>query len=205
MGDITLPSAAKSVLFAFGPMALKGPHKMLADQTKQTGRKAPTKAPAIVVIGVGNEFRRDDAAGLLVARALKAQVGQKLDNGKVSVLECTGGSFELMDDWDGAGIAIIVDAVVSGADPGTVLRIDANEQPVPNQLFRYSSHGFSIAETIELARLLGKLPPKVIIFGIEGADFGQGPGLSDEMAFAVERVTRSVLDYVRNCTEETES
>jgi len=178
---------------------------MLAEQTKQTGRKAPAEAPTIVVIGVGNDFRRDDAAGLLVARALKAQVGQELEKGKVSVIECTGGSFELMDDWEGAVTVIIVDAVASGADPGTVFRIEANNQPVPNQLFRYSTHGFNVADTIELARLLGKLPPKVRVYGIEGADFGQGPGHSEEMALAVERVTRSILDYVRNYAQETES
>ena len=89
----------------------------------------------------------------------------------------------------------------SGADPGTVFRFEAHKKPIPACLFHYSTHDFNIADTIELARLLGKLPPKVMIFGIEGADFGHGEGLSEDMAAAIERVAHSALDYVRDCVK----
>ncbi|MEP6774838.1 MAG: hydrogenase maturation protease [Chloroflexota bacterium] len=190
---------------------------MLTEHVGRNEQKAPVSPtspafPALVIVGVGNEYRRDDAAGLLVARLLKNQLvaskppsgyppatSPDLDMTEVSVVECTGGSLELMDAWAGAHTVVLIDAMSSGADPGTVFRFEAHKKPIPGCLFHYSTHDFNIADTIELARLLGKLPPKVIIFGIEGADFGHGEGLSEDMAAAVEHVAHSALDYVRDC------
>jgi hydrogenase maturation protease len=185
---------------------------MLTEHVEHNEQKAPVSPtipadPAIIIVGVGNEYRRDDAAGLLVARLLKKQLDASpapspdLDVTEVGVVECTGGSLELMDAWAGARTVVLVDAMASGADPGTVFRFEAHKKPIPACLFHYSTHDFNIADTIELARLLGKLPPKVMIFGIEGADFGHGEGLSEDMAAAIERVAHSTLDYVRDCVK----
>jgi hydrogenase maturation protease len=192
---------------------------MLTEHVEHNEQKAPVSPtiptiPAIVIVGVGNEYRRDDAAGLLVARLLKKQLAAHLppqghppatsrdfDVTEVGVVECTGGSLELMDAWAGARTVVLVDAMSSGADPGMVFRFEAHKKPIPACLFHYSTHDFNIADTIELARLLGKLPAKVMIFGIEGADFGHGEGLSEDMAAAIERVAHSTLDYVRDCVK----
>lgn len=192
---------------------------MSTEHVEHNEQKAPVSPTfpadlAVIIVGVGNEYRRDDAAGLLVARLLKKQLAASpppqdhapapspyLDVTEVGVVECNGGSLELMDAWAGARTVVLVDAMSSGADPGTVFRFEAHKKPVPANLFHYSTHDFNIADTIELARLLGKLPPKVMIFGIEGADFGHGEGLSEDMAAAIERVAHSTLDYVRDCVK----
>jgi hydrogenase maturation protease len=93
-----------------------------------------------------------------------------------------------MDAWKDEHAVLLVDAVESGAPPGTIHRLDAQAQSVPASFFHYSTHAFSAAEAVELARALGQLPPRLIIYGVEGKDFRAGTALSPEVAAAVEEV-----------------
>lgn len=143
----------------------------------------------ILVIGIGNLYRRDDAAGLVVARALR---DQNLDN--IEVLEMSGEGAALIEAFQNAERVIVIDAVCSGAMPGTIFRFEAHRQPIPTEFFRYSTHNFGLAEAIELARSLGKLPKELIVYGIEGGDFTMGEGLSPEVAQATHQVLGKILN-----------
>jgi hydrogenase maturation protease len=98
-----------------------------------------------------------------------------------------------METWQSQITVILVDATTSEAPPGTIHRIDARKQQIPRGNFRCSSHGFSVSEAIELARTLNQLPPRLLVFGIEGKDFTTGIGLSDEVEQAAMEVTAKVL------------
>jgi hydrogenase maturation protease len=147
------------------------------------------------VIGVGNPWRRDDAAGLVVARRLRETLPTE-----VEVREKAGEPTALIDAFDGADVLWLVDAVSSGAEPGTVHRVDAAERPLPAELFRTSTHHFGLAEAVELARALGRLPRTAVVLGIEGASFEAGEGLSPPVEAAVERVAEQVRKEVAACT-----
>ncbi|WP_457653546.1 hydrogenase maturation protease [Rhodocaloribacter sp.] len=140
-----------------------------------------------LVIGVGNAMRGDDGAGLAVARALAARVPPG-----VRVMEASGEGAALMDAWRGAGTVLLVDAARSGAPPGTIHRFDAVKEPMPARFFHYSTHAFSVAEAVELARVLGALPPRLLVYGIEGRTFEAGAALSSEVARAVADVTAEI-------------
>lgn len=140
-----------------------------------------------LVIGVGNEYRHDDAVGLVVARRLREK---NLQN--VIVLEMSGTGAELIEAWRGAEKVILIDAAHSGAEPGKVFRFEAHHQSIPTEFFHYSTHALSVAEAIELARTLGQLPPHIIVYGIEGKDFTMGTGLSPE----VEQAALTVLSRI---------
>jgi hydrogenase maturation protease len=142
----------------------------------------------VLVIGVGNPYRRDDAAGLIAARRLGEAAG-----GRASVREETGEGAALLEAWDGADAVIVLDAVSSGARPGTVRRIDAHRETIPVEAFHSSTHAFNVAEAIELARVLHRLPRRLIVFGVEGARFDAGVGLSPPVARAVERLVARAL------------
>ena len=132
------------------------------------------------VIGVGNEWRSDDGAGLEVARRLG---GRQLQGEPIGLVEA----------FDGTDEVAIVDAVFSGAPPGTVHEFEAGATPLPVALFGSSStHALGLAEAIEIARSLGRLPRRVRVLGIEGARFDYGRGLSPEVDAAVEECTRSI-------------
>lgn len=148
--------------------------------------------PRILVIGVGNAYRGDDAVGLLVARRLKEE---SLDS--VMILVESGEGTALMEAWEDAETVILIDAVSSGARPGTVYRLEAHAQPIPTNFFHHSTHAFSVAEAIELTRALNQLPPYLIVYGIEGKDFEAGEGLSPEVQKAAQEVVTRVLQEIK--------
>jgi len=129
------------------------------------------------IIGIGNAWRGDDGAGAAVAERLR-EMG-------IDAEAQDGDGAELMESWKGCDGAIIIDAAVSGAPPGVVHRFDAAESEIPKRFFRYSSHLFGVAEAVETARLLGRLPKRLIVYGIEGANFNLGSPMSPEVEKAV--------------------
>ncbi len=142
-----------------------------------------------VVIGVGNTFRGDDAVGLAVVDRLRALVPEGVD-----VIPCEQEPSRLMEAWENAPAAFVVDAVTSGAVPGTLIRFDASETAVPAQAFRSSTHAFGIGEAIELARALGRMPARVVVYGVEGEEFQSGEGMTPRVEAAVEPAVSAVLD-----------
>lgn len=126
------------------------------------------------MIGIGNAARGDDAAGLLAARRLGG-------------VEVEGDATAVIDLLAGAREAVLIDAVRSGAAAGTVHRVDIGTLPagLPRPA---STHLIGLAEALELARALGRLPPRVTVYGIEGARFAVGDAVSPAVATAVDRV-----------------
>jgi hydrogenase maturation protease len=149
-----------------------------------------------VVIAVGNPYRGDDGAGLAFAQLLAGRVPEG-----VAVVECEQEPTRLLDAWQGADAALVVDAVQSGAAAGTIHRFDASALPVPASAFRASTHAFSVGEAVELARALGRLPPRVLVYGIEGAEFQAGSGLSEPVQAALPKAAAVVVaDVEELCT-----
>lgn len=146
---------------------------------------------SMLCIGVGNDFRRDDAVGLVVARGLR---GMALPN--LTVIEASGEGAALMQAWAGYEKVYLVDATSSGVAAGTVHHFAAHEEMLPSQFFSYSTHAFSVAEAIELARVLDLLPPVLHVFGIEGSDFSTGHGLSDKVTASAMLVLNAIKNIV---------
>ncbi len=150
----------------------------------------------IKVIGVGNAWRGDDAAGLLVARRLQAD-----HLPQVQISECLGTLSDIQEAWQDAAGVFVVDAVVSGGLPGTIHRFDALGDGMPVQLSRSpSSHGWGVAEALALGRLFQALPPVLIIYGIEGKNFDPGHKVSPEVAAAIpaaaDRIRREIQAWL---------
>jgi len=135
------------------------------------------------VIGCGNAERGDDRAGLLVAERLR-QLGFRAE-------AHFGDSLSLFEKWSAADRVVVVDAVMTGAPPGTVFAWDRELPHVPDGL-SVSSHGFDIAKALELAQALEKLPAHLRIYGIEGRQFELGSNLSPEVERAVEAVVQRI-------------
>ena len=143
----------------------------------------------MTIIGVGSDWRGDDAAGLEVVRRLR-QLGLP----GTQLIEMHGEPAGLLDRWEGEQQVVLIDAVRSGAPPGTIHRIDAGAASLTGDLHRASSHHLSVADAIELGRVLGRLPESLELIGIEAAGFDAGRGLAASVERAVDQVVADLVD-----------
>ena len=141
-----------------------------------------------VVIGVGNRLRGDDWAGIAVAERLRDRVPLG-----VEVVSCDEEPSRLIDAWAGADSVVLIDTVSSGAPAGTLHRFEAGDQAIPARTFRSSTHAIGIADTIELARALGRLPRRVRVYGIEAGGFATGAEPTRAVEAAVAFLVNDVL------------
>jgi len=143
-----------------------------------------------LLIGMGNPLRGDDAAGLLVARALRERGASGWD-----VLELEGEPVDLIEAWEGAELALVADAVAPAGEPGRVHEIDAVAGPLPAALAGASTHALGLAEAIELARALERLPRRLTVFGIEAEGFALGAEPCAAVRTTVERLAERLLRW----------
>ncbi len=144
------------------------------------------------VIGVGNRDRGDDGAGRAVARLLST-----LDLPGCEIREAGGEATEILELLEDAEAVWLVDACQSGAKAGDIHRFDVRRAPLPEAAFGVSTHGFGVAQAIELARAFGILPGICTVFAIEGQTFAHGTGPSTRVMRAVETVAQTIEDEMR--------
>ena len=149
----------------------------------------------VVVIGVGNPYRRDDGIGPAVVERLR-RMG--LDD--VTLAESDGEAMALILLWDERQLAILVDAMrADPAHPGRVHRLVV-PWPAGDRARAASSHAMDTGDAVELARELGRLPQRLVVFGVEVTDTGFGLGLTPAVAEAADRVAAEIR---ATCLERT--
>jgi hydrogenase maturation protease len=141
-----------------------------------------------LVVGVGNAWAGDDAAGLLVARMVRERAPAGVD-----VIEHEGEPTALLDMWEGARLAVVVDATSGGGTPGAIHTFDASQEELPAGFTGTSTHAFGLAEAIAVARALGRVPERLVVVGIEGERFEAGAEPSAEVTGALERAAEEVV------------
>ncbi len=153
-----------------------------------------TALSRILVIGLGNEFRSDDRVGLYVAGLIHAA---GLDD--VHVMAGVSDAIGLIDAWDEAIAVFAIDCAVSGREPGFVHRFDGLVDAIPEEMFsRYSTHAFGVVDALALAGTLGKLPSKLIIYGIEAGTCSPGTTMCPAVQKAGDDVAESIIRQIRD-------
>jgi hydrogenase maturation protease len=142
-----------------------------------------------LVIGLGNPDRGDDGIGVAVAR----RVAQYVPVG-VSVAENVP-PVSLVDAWDPDDEVVIVDAMVSGRAPGSLLIVDAARERLPAGGWGSGgTHAMGLSEAVELARALGRMPRRLVVVGIEIDNvLPTDDGLSAQAAAARDAAVEVVL------------
>jgi hydrogenase maturation protease len=141
-----------------------------------------------LIIGIGNPDRGDDGVGHAVVRRLEGRVPPD-----VALLRRSGEAATLVDDLAGAAAVWLIDAAGSAGAPETIRRFDAAAGALPSALGGVSSHGFGLAQAIELARTLGTLPESCVVYAIEGSCYDPGRPLTPEVARAAATVAERIL------------
>jgi hydrogenase maturation protease len=139
----------------------------------------------ILVLGIGQSLRGDDAAGLEAVHLWLTRYPESAAEVRVEYSELPGLSLlELFEDQEAA---IIVDAVQASASAGRVIYLDttglASFSPGTG-----SGHGWGVAETLQMGRSLYPWLEKcqITLIGIVGKDFKMGTGLSLEVRKGLE-------------------
>jgi hydrogenase maturation protease len=145
-----------------------------------------------VVVGIGNEYRQDDGVGLVVTERI-----QRRDLPNVRVITTDGEPSRMIEAWSDTAVAVVVDAVkLTDPHPGRVHRMLVDD--LPGHVSSASSHGLGVPEAVELARVLDRLPGRLVLYTVEVQDTGFGIGLSDPVAAAVPDLVDAVLRELAN-------
>lgn len=143
----------------------------------------------IIIVGIGNLYRGDDAAGWAVIDGLMEKVGSV-----IKLVKKRGDIFELIDIFGHYKTVYLVDACQSNASIGTWQRIDAQKQSVIEENPQTSTHGFSVSQAISLAKNLDQLPNKLIIYAINGDSYTISDKFSPSVAKSVDSVVNAILN-----------
>jgi hydrogenase maturation protease len=163
-----------------------------------------------LVIGLGSIDRGDDAVGPAVASRVA-----KLRLPGVRVVDHEDPT-ALLDLWTGHDPVVVVDAVTSGRPPGTIHQLETDESapPLPESAWsgvaRGSTHAFGVAAAVELARALHRLPPRLVVVGVEASGFEYGEPLSEPVNAVLDATVSRVVEVLTGspvspcCDEEVD-
>ena len=147
-----------------------------------------------LLLGIGNPDRTDDGVGPHVVQAAT----DLPDDVKTLVLD--GEPARIVEAWRGAELAVVVDAVRTGARPGTLHRVSSQRlvEELPSAV---SSHGTGLREAVALGRLLQRLPEHLLVIGVEAGDVSHGFELTSPVAAAVPMAVEMARNEFRGSAE----
>ncbi len=154
--------------------------------------------PGIIqVIGIGQTLRGDDAAGLKAAHLWYENYQAKLIRPGVKVVQAYLPGIGLFGLMASSRVAILVDAVRSGAEPGTIQRINEDQLSAFGS-GSHSGHGWGVAETLVMGRQLDlpEMPARLVLIGIEAGQLNLGETLSPQVQAALPEAAKLIEQAV---------
>jgi len=144
-----------------------------------------------LIIGIGNLLRTDDGVGIHVINLIKELQPQ------VETLDAAMGSIEILEAMRGYDRAIIVDAIETGAEPGTIYRVNFTSGEKP--LSVTYSHGTDLITTLKLGQKLfpDEMPREIIIIAVEAEDTSTINDIpTKKVQSAIKQTVKDILDNI---------
>jgi hydrogenase maturation protease len=147
-----------------------------------------------LVLGVGNILLADEGVGVRVVEAFQQRY--VIPEG-VDVLDGGTAGMDLLDALSSRSHIVIVDAVRTGAEPGTIVQLSGTDVPA---LFsnRISPHQLGISDVLAILRLIDQEPRHIALIGIVPVDLDLGLALSGMIAAKVDEMADLVADELRS-------
>ena len=155
---------------------------------------AVTASRRPLLIALGHPYRSDDAAGPKVLENVRRQLPDGAD-----LVHHNGDPSELIDLWTNREV-LIVDAapVADDAPPVTVFDPLSGATGLADGRGRVtSSHALSLAEALELGRMLEKLPASLQVIAVAGEDFSFGEKLTPRARRGVAAASAWIVGAIR--------
>ncbi len=147
-----------------------------------------------LVLGLGNPIVRDDSIGLRVVAQLRDRLA---DREGVEVDEDYWGGLRLMERLVGFDRAVVIDAIQTGAEPGTIHILSPSAIPTQRSA---SAHDVNLPTALAFGRQAGlKLPEdeRICLVGIEVVDILTfGDDCTEAVAAALPRAVETVIDVL---------
>ncbi|HEX9627208.1 MAG TPA: hydrogenase maturation protease [Acidiferrobacterales bacterium] len=150
------------------------------------------------VLGIGSPFG-DDRLGWVAAEMLRGRDGGHAV--RIDTLDRPGAA--LIEAWRDERVVILIDAVRSGAPPGTVHRIGIEGLTAGGAAL--SSHALGVAGAVTLARALAALPAELSFYGIEADPNWDGEDLSPPVRAALPALIEEIAELTRGTVQATPS
>jgi hydrogenase maturation protease len=159
--------------------------------------KSRREVTKVAVIGIGQSLRGDDAAGLEAVHQWRENFPETAGRPEVQIEACELPGLALLDTLNEVDAAILVDAVQSSGQAGTIYRLDENEIAAFTSESK-SAHGWGVAETLQLGSQLMRRQTKISIIGINSAQTELGTGLSEAIKEALPKVCEILEEEINN-------
>jgi hydrogenase maturation protease len=153
----------------------------------------------IAVLGLGNLMRTDDAVGMLAIQQLRADPRFPRC---VSLIEGGTLGLDLLHPLDGVTHLLALDAIDTGAAPGTLLRFVGDE--IADLPISKSVHLLGFSDLIGAARLTGSAPSEIAVLGVQPEIIGWGTQLTSTVQAALAVLVESALFQVSQWMQEIE-
>ncbi|MFB6085882.1 MAG: hydrogenase maturation protease [Halodesulfurarchaeum sp.] len=167
------------------------------------GTSALTRSDAddsgLAIVGVGNQIMGDDGVGARVVETLEESVlGDRED-----VIFANAGTtaFFALEAMSGCERAIVIDAIATGADPGTIHQYRFVDGAFAGEIPEMTMHDFSFAEALEAGRNAYDIPDEVLILGVEPARIE----MSMELSEPIERTVPHLVEHIQEEVPESPS
>lgn len=147
-----------------------------------------------LILGLGNPLLRDDSVGLRVVQELRLSLPA---DPSIELDEDFWGGLRLMERMIGFDRVIIIDAIQSGAEPGTIHLLSPGDIPTQRSA---SAHDVNLPTALEFGRQAGAQLPsedQILLIAIEAGDvqtFDEEltPNVQEALPQAVETVTAAL-------------
>ena len=146
-----------------------------------------------LVLGLGNVLLRDEGIGVWVAETLRRQFEFPAT---VTVVEGGTLGLDLLPCLDGVERLLVIDAVKLGRESGAIVRLEGDEVPAALNV-KISPHQVGVQDLLAAARLTGRGPPHVVLWGMEPERLDPGTSFSPRVAEALPRLRAEVLEELR--------
>lgn len=142
-----------------------------------------------LVLGLGNILLGDDGVGVRAVERL-----QSLYDFPEGVRVLDGGTLglDLLPYIEDAARLLLVDAVQAGLEPGTLLRLEGDEVPAFLAM-KLSPHQMALPDLLAVARLRGRYPSEVVLWGVQPGPITTTLDLSPSVASQVDVLVDRVL------------
>jgi hydrogenase maturation protease len=149
--------------------------------------------PRVLVLGIGNLVMSDDGVGVKVAHQLQREY-RFTEN--VEIMDGGTLGLDLLPKLEGIDHLIVVDAVETGREPGTCVRLTGEELPIALET-KVSPHQMGLKDLLSVAQLLGHSPGEMVLIGVQPGSIEMDIELTPEVAAVLQVLVDNVLDELK--------